>query len=381
VAGQRGQSPGPMRRTARLALPLALLVVAGSASAHDADILHAQLWRPEAGGPEVRERLTLTADTLALLIPADADGDGALTQADLEARAPALAVGLWDAIPLSAGGQPCARTGTSARVRESFVELGATFQCAPGELRQRFSLLSLLPSNYKVVLGSSIQGEQGQRFADASQPTFIVSVPGVSAPGVPEPGQPERARISGLLDWVGLGLVHIFGGIDHLAFLLALLLVGGSFRRVLLLVTAFTVAHSLTLGVTALGFILLDGARTRWVEAAIAASIIWVALENLLLREHRHRALLTFLFGLVHGFGFASVLGSYGLGDSAVTGLFGFNLGVELGQAAVVAVLLPLVRRVQRRPVLHHRTVRALSLLILAAGGYWLMERTLGLIG
>lgn len=360
-----------MRRTARLVLPLALLVVAGSASAHDADILYAQLWRPEAGGPEVRERLTLTADTLAQLIPADADGDGALTQADLDARAPALAVGIWDAIPLSAGGQPCTRTGTSARVRESFVELGASFLCAPGELRQRFSLLSLLPSNYKVVLGSSIQGEHGQRFADATQPTLVVF----------GPGHPERERASGLLDWVGLGLVHIFGGIDHLAFLLALLLVGGSFRRVLLLVTAFTVAHSLTLGVTALGIIILDDARTRWVEAAIAVSIIWVALENLLLREHRHRALLTFLFGLVHGFGFASVLGSYGLGDSVVTGLFGFNLGVELGQAAVVALLLPLVRLVRRRPVLHLKSVRALSLLILAAGGYWLIERAWGAIG
>ena len=367
-----------------MALPLALLVVAGSASAHDADILYAQLWRSETGGPEVRERLTLTADTLALLIPAaDADGDGALTQGDLDARAPALAVGIWDAIPLSAGGQPCARTGTSVRVRASFVELGATFQCAPGALRQRFSLLSVLPSNYKVVLGSYIQGEQGQRFADASQPTLIVSNGGSDggSDGVSEPGQPGQERVSGLLDWVGLGLLHIFGGIDHLAFLLALLLVGGSWKRVLLLVTAFTVAHSLTLGATALGFILLDDARTRWVEAAIAASIIWVALENLLLREHRHRALLTFLFGLVHGFGFASVLGSYGLGDSVVTGLFGFNLGVELGQALVVAVLLPLVRLVQRRPELHHRTVRALSLLILAAGGYWLMERALGPIG
>ncbi|OJT22365.1 hypothetical protein BO221_21475 [Archangium sp. Cb G35] len=365
-----------MRRTARLALSLVLLVMAGSASAHDADILYAQLWRPVAGGPEVHERITLTADSLALLIPADADGDGVLAQADLDARAPALAVGIWDAMPLSAGGQPCTRGATTARLRASYVELNATFQCAPGELRQRFSLLSVLPSNYKVVLGSYIQGEQGQRFADASEPTLVVSESGVSGSG-----QPERERVSGLLDWVGLGLVHIFGGIDHLAFLLALLLVGGSFRRILLLVTAFTLAHSLTLGATALGFILLDDARTRWVEAAIALSIIWVAMENLVLREHRHRALLTFLFGLIHGFGFASVLGSYGLGDSVVTGLFGFNLGVELGQAAVVALLFPLVRLVQRRPVVHQRTVRALSLLILAAGGYWFMERAWGPIG
>lgn len=357
-----------MWRTARLVAPLALLLVAGSAGAHDADILYAQLWRPDASGPEVRERITLTAQTLALLIPADADGDGVLTQADLDARAPALAVGIWDAIPLTAGARPCARTGATARVRETFVELGASFSCPPGELRQRFSLLSLLPSNYKVVLGSSVQGEQGQRFADASQPTLVVS----------EPGQAERGSASGLLEWVGLGVKHIFEGVDHLTFLLALLLVGGSFRRVLLLVTAFTVAHSLTLGATALGFILLDEARARWVEAAIAVSIIWVAVENLVLREHRHRAVLTFLFGLVHGFGFASVLSGYGLGDEVVTGLLGFNLGVELGQAAVVAVLLPLVRLVQRRPRVHQPTVRALSLLILAAGGYWLMERALG---
>jgi hypothetical protein len=360
-----------MRRTARLALSLALLLVAGSAGAHDADILYAQLWRPQVAAPEVRERLTLTAETLALLIPADADGDGTLTQADLDAREPALALGIWDALPLTAGGQPCVRTHATARVRETFVELGATFSCPPGELRQRFTLLALLPSNYKVVLGSFLQGEQGQHFVDATQPTLVVS----------EPGQAERESVSGLPGWVGLGLTHIFEGIDHLAFLLALLLVGGSFRRVLLLVTAFTVAHSLTLGATALGFILLDESRTRWVEAAIAASIVWVAVENLVLREHRHRLVLTFLFGLVHGFGFASVLSGYGLGDEVVTGLLGFNLGVELGQAAVVAVLFPLVRLVQRRPRVHQRTVRALSLLILAAGGYWLFERVVGPIG
>lgn len=357
-----------MWRTARGALPLVLLLLAGSAGAHDADILYAQLWRPDVGAPEVHERLTLTPESLARLIPADMDGGVLFSQSSLEARSAALAVGVWDAIPLSAGGQPCTRSSTTALRRESYVELGATFSCPPGELRQRFTLLSLLPSNYRVVLGSSVQGAEGQRFADATQQTLVV----------PEPGQPGARAPSGLAGWVELGITHIFGGIDHLAFLLALLLVGGSFRRVLLLVTSFTVAHSLTLGATALGVIPLDEVRARWVEAAIAASIVWVAVENLVLREHRHRAVLTFLFGLVHGFGFASVLKGHGLGDSAVTALFGFNLGVELGQAAIVAALLPLVRWVQRRPRLHLRTVRALSLLLLAAGGYWVVARSFG---
>jgi hypothetical protein len=350
----------------RVAL-LLLLLLSRSAGAHDADILYAQLWRPAAGAPEVRERITLTADTLGRLIPADADGDGVLSQTDLEARETALALGLWDAVPLSAGGQPCTRTGASARLREAYVELGATFTCPPGELRQRFTVLSLLPPEYRVVLGSVVEGEQGQRFADATSPTLVVPEPGASS-------QP----VSGLGGWVVLGMTHIFAGIDHLAFLLALLLVGGSFRRVLLLVTAFTLAHSLTLGATALGLIVLDEARARWVEVAIAASILWVAVENLVLREHRHRAFLTFAFGLIHGFGFASVLQGYGLGEAVVTGLFGFNLGVELGQAAVVAVLFPLVRWVQRRPKLHLRTVRAVSVLLVAAGGWWLVERAFG---
>jgi hypothetical protein len=352
--------------TARLLAPLLLVLVAGSAGAHDADIIYAQARRVSPGGPEVRERLTLTAGTLALLLPADVDGDGAITQAELDARRAALEVGLWDAVPLIAGGTPCARQAHEARVREGFIELTATFFCPAGPLRQTFTVLSLLPANYKVVVGAFGDGEGGALFADAVHPTVDFTE-----------GQ-APTRVSGLAGWVGLGLKHIFEGIDHLAFLLALLLVGGSLRRVLVMVTAFTVAHSLTLGATALGVFVLDEARARWVEAAIAVSIIYVALENLLLQQHRHRVLITFLFGLVHGFGFASVLRGYGLGDAVVSGLLGFNLGVEVGQAAVVAFLLPLVRIAQRRPAVHLRIVRVLSVLILASGGYWLVERALG---
>lgn len=356
-------------RLARWLPFLAVLFLAGGARAHDADLISARLWRPDARGAEVEERLTLTADSLARLIPADADGDGRLSQADLEARERALAVGVWDALPLDAGGRPCTRTATRARLRETYVELEARFTCPVGELRQRFEVLSVLPPTYQVVLESQVQGEAAQRFADAAHPTLVVSE------------SPASETPSGLGEWVALGVRHIFGGVDHLAFLLAVLLVGGSWRRVLLLVTAFTLAHSITLGATALGLLVLDETRARWVEAAIAVSILWVALENLVLRQHRHRALLTFLFGLVHGLGFASVLRAHGLGDSAVKALFGFNLGVELGQAAVVATLLPLVRWVQRRPTWHLRTVRLLSLLILAAGGYWLVERAFMPIG
>jgi hypothetical protein len=357
----------------------ALLLAASAASAHDADILYTQVRRvtPDAprGEPrqsEVRQVLTLTPGTLGLLLPADADGDGTVSQADLDARRPALAVGVWDALPLTAGGRPCTRTAHAALLRRTYVELSATFTCPPGPLRQTYTVLSVLPAGYRVILGSSLEGEvPGAIFADAAQPS--VAIPG------PATTEGEGAgAVSGLGGWVGLGVRHIFTGVDHLVFLLAVLLVGGGFKRVLLLVTSFTVAHSLTLGATALGWVVLDGERARWVEAAIAASIIYVAVENLILREHRHRLLITFLFGLVHGFGFASVLAGYGLGDSVVTGLLGFNLGVELGQAVVVAFLLPILRMVHRRPALHLKTVRWGSVVILAAGGYWMIERALG---
>ncbi len=353
-------------RMARLAVPLALVLGSSAARAHDADIIYAQVRRAQADSPEVRSLLTMTAATLELLLPADANGDGTVSQEDLEARRAALKVGLWDALPLTAAGAACTVREHSARRRETYVELSATYICPPGPLRQTFTVLSLLPSNYKVVLGTFGGGESGQLFADARQPTV----------DFPERGaQGSSALVSGFGGWVQLGMKHIFEGIDHLAFLLALLLVGGSLKRVLLMVTSFTVAHSLTLGATALGFILLDEQRTRWVEAAIAVSIIYVAVENLVLRQHRHRALITFLFCLVHGFGFASVLSGYGLGEQVVSGLLGFNLGVELGQAAIVLALLPLMRLIQRRPSAHLWTVRVLSTVILVAGVGWLVQR------
>ncbi|MFZ5468434.1 MAG: HupE/UreJ family protein [Myxococcota bacterium] len=337
-----------------------LTLVPARAAAHDADILYVRAERASGSG-EVRQLATLTAATLALLAPVDADADGQLTQADLDARKEAIAAGVWAFMPLEAGGQRCTQQGHQALLRETFVELAATFSCAPGELRQTFRVLSVLPSNYKVVLGSQIDGERGQAFAQGHRQTLLM---GEEAPAT-----------RGLTGWIQLGVFHIFTGIDHLAFLLALLLVGGTWRRMLWMVTAFTAAHSLTLGLAGLELVQFSARAERWVEAAIALSIIWVAAENLLLRQHRHRAALTFAFGLVHGFGFASVLQSYGLKDEVVTGLFGFNLGVELGQAVVVGALFPAVKLLQRRGTVGTWAMRTCSGLIIVAGAVWLVQR------
>lgn len=146
-------------------------------------------------------------------------------------------------------------------------------------------------------------------------------------------------------DYLLLGIEHIFTGYDHLAFLFGLLVVAGfrklkdGLRYVLGVVTAFTVAHSLTLIASGLDLVRLSA---RIVEPAIALSIGWVAIENLLVEKPKRRWLLTFGFGLIHGFGFASVLREIGLPPRGlVLSLLSFNVGVEIGQLAVVALVAP----------------------------------------
>lgn len=156
-------------------------------------------------------------------------------------------------------------------------------------------------------------------------------------------------------DYLQLGIEHIFTGYDHLAFLFCLLIIAGGLpprrpqerpglaglRYVVKVVTAFTLAHSITLLCSALGWVQLP---SQPVEAFIALSIGYVAAENALRPAPRHRFLLTFAFGLVHGFGFASVLKEIGLPRSGLLlSLLSFNLGVELGQLLVVAMAFPLL--------------------------------------
>lgn len=341
-----------------------------TARAHDADVVFIKLERDAQDPERVLARVTLTAQTLALLAPVDGDEDGRLSEAELGAALPAVRAGVWEQMPLRAPSGPCTRGNERAGLRDTYVELFADYRCGDGALTQTFRILEVLPRDYQVILGAFGDGGlRNQGFARGHQQTLTVL-------GVEGPSAAGTAR--GLLGWVALGVEHIFMGIDHLAFVLAVILLGGSWRRVLWLVTSFTLAHSITLAVAALGIVQLSGGGSKWVEVAIALSIIWVAVENLVLEEHRHRVLLTFLFGLVHGFGFAGVLADYGLGEQVAVGLLGFNLGVELGQAAVVCVLFPLIRMLHRRDRVGAWTVRVGSGAVLCLGAFWFVERLVG---
>ena len=346
------------------ALPLLVTLLPAAAWAHDADLVAVQV-RRAPGSARVEEQLRVTAETLGLLAPVDADGDGLLSKADLQSRAEAVRAGAWGAMPLSSGGQPCPLEESSARLGEAVVELRATFRCgAPGELVQDFRLLSLLPPGYRVVVDADLEGQPLQRVAQGTDQRVVLG---------PRPG---GASLLG--DWVLTGMEHILGGWDHLAFLGALLFAAARVRSLLAVVTAFTLAHSMTLALAALGWVHLGARGEQAVEVAIALSIAWVAAENLWVAEPRRRALEAFGFGLVHGLGFASVLREHGLGDSAVRALIGFNAGVELGQAAVVLAAFPLLRWGRRFPHGWAWAYRLGSGALLLAGLGWAAVRLAG---
>lgn len=189
----------------------------------------------------------------------------------------------------------------------------------------------------------------------------------------------EKTGVPGFGGYFKLGIHHIVGGYDHLLFLLALLLGCRSLKSMLIIVTAFTVAHSITLALAVLGWLNLPD---RWIESLIALSIVWVGAGNLLGRTaDKSRDWLTFGFGLVHGLGFASVLKGIGLGaggQSIVPPLLAFNLGVETGQLAIVLIALPLLMVLRKQASLSRYGSPALSALVVLTGVVWFFQRVFG---
>lgn len=173
-----------------------------------------------------------------------------------------------------------------------------------------------------------------------------------------------------------LGIEHILTGYDHLLFLFALVVACRSVRPMLVIVTAFTLAHSITLAMAALEIVKLP---SQWVEAFIALSIVFVGVENMFLKvEPKRRAVLTFAFGLIHGLGFASALKDIGLGSNGRS-IFGplitFNLGVETGQLTLVAIVLPILLKLRKRPGFEKYAVPVMSGIVIVMGSVWFLQR------
>jgi hydrogenase/urease accessory protein HupE len=193
---------------------------------------------------------------------------------------------------------------------------------------------------------------------------------------------PAPALLSTMERYLVTGIEHIFLGYDHIAFLIAVVLWARRLVPVIKIVTAFTIAHSITLSLATLDIVVIPGSI---VEPAIAASIVYVALENFFTSNIDGRWRVTFAFGLIHGFGFAGALREIGLPTNAIApALAAFNIGVEIGQVAIVSIVLPALIALDRlmavdrtKPARAARLVYALSAAIGAIGSYWFVTRVL----
>jgi hypothetical protein len=317
----------------------------------------------------------------------DAEGDGAITWGELRARQADLTGYVLGRLALGADGAPCALEPRDALrvVRHSdgayaVLDFQARCPAAPSALEVDYTLLFDRDPQHRGIV--QVGG------AGASE-TLVLSASSHGA----------RVVLAGLSPWrrfgetVYLGVEHIFAGLDHLLFLLALLLpsvvrrdeagrwvpvarFGPALKDVVKVVSAFTVAHSLTLSAASLGYVSLP---SRFVESAIAVSVIAAALNNVFPVVRGTRWVAALALGLLHGFGFASTLADLGLpaGSLAVT-LLGFNLGVELGQLACVAAFLPLAFLLRGSLLYRRAMLLGGSVAIALVACVWLAERAFG---
>jgi len=323
------------------------------------------------GGTTAFARITLSGQTVrySLSIPDIASRPIAPARRDAEpgagARA-ALASAVRESVRLSGDATPCA-AGPPQVVAESGVSVNLTitidFAC-PSTMRA----LAIRHDTFDV-LGSDLHILARIEHDGTAEPFAFATEKREARVGV---GTTAEAR-RGVGSFFALGIEHILTGYDHLLFLLALMIGGGSAWSLVKIVTAFTLAHSVTLTAAALDWVALPG---QVVEPAIALSIGYVAVQNLFFSGRTsERWLVALVFGLVHGFGFSAVLKELGLPpDGLAWSLLLFNLGVEAGQAGVVVAAIPLLIAL-RRASWREAGVRAMSMAVLVVAIVLFVER------
>ncbi|MGH8482259.1 MAG: HupE/UreJ family protein [Nevskiaceae bacterium] len=358
---------------------LLFLLCTGAAQAHrpsDAFVtLHAQ-------GAALHGQWEVALRDVATLVQADADGDRAITWGELRAARPALEDILLRGLRIEGDGQPCALRIVDLLVNPrldgpyAWLALEGACAAAPATLTVQYRLLFEIDPTHRGILALTTP--------DASH--SAVFAPGRDTASLPL-GNADALRQ--FLDYLREGAHHIWIGLDHILFLVALLLpsvlarqdgiwhgaerLRGVLWDVVRVVTAFTAAHSVTLSLAALGLVRLPAAL---VESVIALSVVLAALNNLYALV-RARWVLAFAFGLMHGFGFASVLGELGLPPGArVIALLGFNLGVELGQLAIVAVAVPVAFALRDTAFYRQVVLRGGSLAVVGVAAVWFTSRS-----
>ncbi|MES2537399.1 MAG: HupE/UreJ family protein [Pseudomonadota bacterium] len=323
---------------------------------------------------------------LDFAIGLDANGDGAISWGEVRTKHADIAAYAMSRLRLSAEGKTCPAQVTAHLIDDhtdgAYAVLRFRAECPAilQKLQARYALFFDIDPQHKGLLRLQYQGatSTGIFSPDKATQAFSLSQP---------------SRLTQFIDYVREGIWHIWIGFDHILFLLALLLPAVMFRKqhkweggkafkpalwaVLKIVTAFTLAHSVTLSLATLGVITL---HSRWVESIIAASVVLAALNNVFPLFSERRWMMAFLFGLIHGFGFATVLSDLGLPQGAlILSLVGFNVGVELGQVAIVAAFLPIAFSMRYTWFYQRIILQAGSIVIAVLALVWLCERALDL--
>ncbi len=377
-----------IHRVRRLGLALLLASSVLPALAHDPGLSSATV---RLFPDKLEANLTFAlrdADELASL---DRDRDGFVSEEEFTAAEERLGQIVADAFEVRFDDQPARAT----EIRCAFDadnNNADVFLVVPGQLFSRLVIQPRMIARFRLdhrqyfllLNPSGVLMAERLLSAHADTVTIEVEAPPPAAATDPAEGAPEAAAgpapaikpESTFHQFLLLGIEHILKGYDHLLFLLALLIVSRNWFSSLKVITCFTIAHSITLAVATLGWVPVPA---RIVEPLIAISIVYVGLENLVRRgEPRGRGLLTFGFGLIHGFGFAAVLRDMGVAARAggvAMPLFAFNLGVEVGQIIVAAVALPLFWHLRQRDYFLRRAIPACSALVAIAGGVWFVQR------
>jgi hypothetical protein len=336
----------------------------------------------DIAGPDepVPLRWDLALADVAWMVFVDADFDGNVTWKEVQEARPALTEAVLAQVSVQRAASPCGVSvrdfSLVVRAEQNFLSVALTAVCPkPGLLTVGGPLFMSGEASQRVLLSANRRGDQLTGLLSTGTPTWS------------EPSQASAWR--NFARFVGEGVWHVLIGYDHIAFVLLLLLpsvmrpVAGKWqgavgfaqvtRDIVTIITAFTIAHSTTLALAVTGTVKLP---TQPIEVAIAASIAVAAGLNLLPHLSKLRLPLAFGFGFVHGFGFANALSEIDAGGSSLLPLLaGFNIGVEVAQLGIVAVVLPLIYSMRATRWYAHGVLPLGSCALGAAGLVWLVQR------
>jgi hydrogenase/urease accessory protein HupE len=340
------------------------LLTASPATAHDFSTSYSQF---TVEGDAVRVTLTLGLNGLHAGPALDADGNGEVDRMELETAFELLRAAIEENYSVTAPDPPLTTSVAGWDLTDDGIlrlRMVHRFAGDVKDLTVRSRLDRITQENHRHLLqiGENEDARYGVLTSDADTLTIDYAA-----------GIPLWATV---LDFIQLGIEHIFTGYDHLAFLVGLLLVTSTVMALVRVVTFFTVGHSVTLALATLGWVVIPSGA---IESLIALSIAYIGVENFLGKRLLERRFVTGLFGLVHGFGFSNVLRNMNMprGDLAAS-LFSFNLGVEIGQLAFVAVAFPLLFYLAKTRWSEH-IVAGVSVAIMSVGFYWFVQRALAL--